>query len=127
MTRQITGKTPLSTIKMRYYGTAWVLIGLPLLYFLRPNPVGSFGGNGLTIQTEARWWGEFFVMWAAIWVSLHGTTWMMSLGMYLAGAVVNNHPNYQAWLRAGGHPFWDTLYVFNTDPPQVRAAIGIPA
>jgi hypothetical protein len=61
-----------------------------------------------------------------IWLGLHGTTWLMTLGMYLAGAVFNNHPAYQQWLAAGGHPFFDTLYFFNSDPPQVRAAIGIP-
>lgn len=126
MTRQLTGKTSLGIIKMRYYGTAWVLIGLPLLYFLRPNPVGAFGGDGATIQTAASWWKEFFIVWAVIWIGMHGITWLMTLGMYLAGAIVNNHPAYQQWLANGGHPFWDTLYFFNNDPPQVRAAIGIP-
>lgn len=126
MTREMTGKTPLSTIKRRYYGTAWVLIGLPLLYILRPSPVGAFGGDGHSIQTTISWWTQFVVTWAAIWVAMHGTTWFIIGLMHLAGAIFNNHPNYQAWLQAGGHPFWDTLYVFNADPPQVRGAISIP-
>jgi len=92
MTRQMTGKTPLGAIKRRYYGTAWILIGLPLLYFLRPNPVGAFGGDGHTIQTEASWWGQFVVTWAAVWIAFHGITWLMAAGMYLAGAIFNNHP-----------------------------------
>ena len=126
MSRELSGKTPLSTIKRRYYGTAWVLIGLPLFYFLRPNPVGAFGMDGATLQTEGSWWRQLFVTWAAIWLGFHGITWLMTLGMYFAGAILNNHSAYQQWLAAGGHPFWDTLYVFNNDPPQVRAAIGIP-
>lgn len=126
MSRELTGKTPLSLIKMRYYGTAWVLIGLPLLYFLRPKPVGSFGMDGAAIQTAGTWWGQMFTTWLAIWLGFHGITWLMTLGMYLAGAVLNNNPAYQQWLQQGGHPFFDTLYFFNSDPPQVRAAIGIP-
>jgi len=126
MCRELSGKTPLSTIKRRWYTTWWLLLGLPLLYFLRPSPVGAFGGDGHTIQTEASWWEQLIVTWTAIWLALHGTTWLMTAGMYLAGAIFNNHPAYQQWLAAGGSPFWDTLYFFNTDLPQVRAAIGIP-
>lgn len=126
MSRELSGKTPLTTIKRRWYTTWWLLIGLPLLYVLRPSPVGAFGGDGHSIQTQASWWFQFVVTWAAIWLTLHGTTWLMTTLMYLAGAVLNNHPAYQQWLASGGHPFWDTLHFFSTDPPQVRAAIGIP-
>lgn len=126
MTRELSGKTPLSTIKFRYYATMWVLFGLPLLYVLRPSPLGVYGGDGKTIQTVGSWCGQMFTTWMAIWIGIHGTTWLMTAGMYLAGGIVNNHPAYQQWLAAGGHPFWDTLYFFNNDPPQVRAAIGIP-
>lgn len=126
MSRELTGKTPLSVIKMRYYGTGWLLFGLPLLYFLQPKPVGAFGMDGHTIQTIAMWWGQMFTTWLAIWIAMHGITWLMIALMSLAGGVVNNHPAYQKWIAAGGHPFWDTLYFFNNDQPQVRAAIGIP-
>jgi len=126
MGRELSGKTPVSVIKMRYYGTAWLLIGLPLLYVLRPSPVGAFGGDGHTIQTNSSWWAQMFTTWLAIWIAFHGITWFMTALMYLAGAVFNNHPAYQQWLANGGHPFWDSLYLFNTDPPHVRAAIGMP-
>lgn len=126
MNRQISGKTPLGTIKRRWYTTWWLLLGLPLLYFLRPNPVGSFGGDGHTIMTNAMWWKQLFTTWCAAWLAMHGITWFMTMLMYLLGGIFNNHPNYQAWLANGGHPFFDSLYFFNSDPPQVRAAIGIP-
>jgi hypothetical protein len=126
MTRESTGKTALSVIKCRYYTTMWLLIGLPLLYFLRPSPIGAFGGDGKTIQTAASWFGQMFSTWMATWIAMHGTTWFMSAGMYLLGGLLVNGPAYQQWLAAGGHPFWDMLFFFNSDPPQVRAAIGIP-
>lgn len=119
-------KTPLSTIKFRYYMTGWILFGLPLLYFLRPNWVGGTAGDGKSIQTLATWASHMFTNWMAVWLGLHGVTWFMSICMYLAGALIVNGPAYQQWLAAGGHPFFDLLFLFNTDPPQVRAAIGRP-
>jgi len=120
MSRQETFKTPLSTIKRRWYLTWWIVLGAPIMWLLWPSPIGSYQ------QTFWSFWGQVAVIWCACGIALHGFTWFMCIGMYLWGAIVNNSPSYQQWLAAGGHPFWDTLYWFNTDPPQVRAAIGIP-
>ena len=122
--RQDTFKTPLSVIKRRWYLTWWIVVGLPILWLLRPEDIGVQVGP--SIQTRGSYWFQFCVVWVSCWVALHGFTWFMTIGMYFWGALVNSGPAYQQWLQAGGHPFWDTLYFFNTDAPQVRAAIGIP-
>jgi hypothetical protein len=120
MTREQTFKTPLRVVKRRYYLTWWILIGIPMFYILWPKPIGSFN------QTTFTYWRQVGIIWVFGWTGMHGITLFMSLGMQFWGVLVNSSPAYEQWLRAGGHPFWDTLYFFNNDPPQVRAAIGIP-
>lgn len=124
MSREQTCKTALRVIKRRYYLTWWTVLGIPAFWICWPSPIGSQVGPA--VQTLGSYLQQIMVVWCSCWVAMHGMTWIMSFGMQVWGALINNSPSYQQWLAAGGHPFWDTLYWFNTDPPQVRAAIGIP-
>lgn len=109
--RACSGKTPLWKLRLRFYGFVW-LVFWPILYLL-------FGGKDF--------WSDAIRSWAvAIGVFLVATTALTCFSGKFVGFMMANSPNYQAWRQAGGHPFYDLLYFFNSDPPQVRAAIGIP-
>lgn len=124
MSREQTFKTPLRVIKRWYYGTGWLLFSPIFFYIFWPVPVGAM--NGPYVQTSGHYYFTIFWIWLWCWLAMHGITWIMCIFMYFWGGLLNNSPSYQQWLAAGGHPFWDSLYFFNNDPPQVRAAIGVP-
>jgi hypothetical protein len=120
MSREETFKTPLSVIKRRWYLTWWCVAWL-IMWLMH-----SFFPFLFDHDTWGMYLFNWFCIWGACWFGLHSTTWMLSIGMYFVGAFLAGGPAFQEWLAAGGHPFWDFIYWFNTDPPQVRAAIGVP-
>ena len=106
--RAYTGKTALSTLRFRFYWYPFVLFS-PLLYGL-----SGFLGWGIPL------FGYFVAM--SFWIAFY------SLLMRPIGGLVNfdSGADYEAWLRAGGHPYWESNTWCNFDRAVVRAAIGRP-
>jgi hypothetical protein len=116
--RAATGKTPLSTLRYRYYWYLFVVLS-PMLYPF------SFDTTGSRLFSIWHWLVpiiSFFIA-TSIWLT------ELCFLMRPAGRLVNSgasEPDYEAWLEAGGHPFWDGNSWCNFDRAVVRAAIGRP-
>jgi hypothetical protein len=106
MSRQHTGKTSIFALWLRWE-IIWFIVMSPFIWFFEP--------------------ARSSIVWGTLWVT--NILWiLLVIFMRIWGSIVQRgSTSYQQWLLAGGSPFWDTLaWPFNTDPPQVRAAIGQP-
>jgi hypothetical protein len=127
--RAASGKTPLSTMRFRYYWYLFVICS-PLLYYFSGN---LREGKLLVPDYHPATKLDCYLDW--LWLPL---AWfivttlilmILCIGMRLIGALVNSggsESDYERWLQAGGHPYWDANTWCNFDRAVVRAAIGRP-
>ena len=120
MSRELSGKTPISTLAWRYSFFIVTPIYLFILWIFYPAlNTSSFIGKV--------WW--LFYWWAmtnagAFLVSVGGGIVLMRM---ILGIAYQTRREYYLWLQNGGDPFWDILpWPINTDPDKVRMAIGVP-
>jgi hypothetical protein len=109
MRRARTGRTPLGVLRYRYYWFLFVIMS-PVLY-------GLSGMMGWAIPLLS-----FFI-------AMTGLLAVLCFFMRPIGRLVNSGSSgsdYESWLRAGGHPYWDCNTWCNFDRAVVRAAIGRP-
>ncbi len=115
MTRAYTGKTPLYICRYRYYWYLFVLMS-PIIY-------------GLTVYMPTPGF------WYWLWMPL---TWFVTTSLILGYFSFLTPPlsrilcnlgkdsDFDWWVSAGGHSYWDGNTWCNFDRAVVRAAIGRP-
>jgi hypothetical protein len=120
MSRESSGKSPISTLAWRFSLFLVTPFYLIIVWVFDPllNTYGFLG---------KMWW--LFVWWACS--NLGAFSLSVGVGWPLLRAVTDwifeRRREYWDWRRAGGDPFWDVLpWPINIDPPKVRMAITIP-
>ncbi len=107
MSRQQTGKTPISTILSRW----GCLLSLPLLPWVFVFAIG--GGLALVPILALAYAATCAIGTILAWLGTNAT----------ANALWRNDPTYRAWKNGGGDPFFDALGIVNTDSGATRASI----
>ncbi len=107
MSRQQTGKTPISTILSRW-GCG---LSLPLILLCFVFAIG--GGLALIPILAVAYVATCAIGTLLAWFGTNAT----------ANALWRNDPTYRAWKKGGGDPFFDALGIVNTDSAATRAAI----
>lgn len=127
MTRRSTGKTSILKILIRFYLVAFILFS-PLLWLFW----GGYHEGQLVFGTgrvATKW--DIIISHAIVPFSLFIAATILWVWLWLGQRICcwylwGSDPDYAAWRRAGGDPFFDVLKGFNSDPPVVRAPIGVP-
>lgn len=107
MTRQQTGKTPISTILGRW-GCG---LSLPLLLWCFVFIIG--GGLALFPILALAYVATCAIGTFLAWLGTNAT----------ANLLWRNDPTYRAWKKGGGDAFFDALGIVNLDSAKTRAAI----
>jgi hypothetical protein len=127
--RMATGKTPLSTLRFRFYWILFLFFSPGIYYFSGTLREGKLLLPDYHPATKL----DVYLDW--LWIPLAWfvvTTLILMflcVGMRPIGALVNtgqSESDYERWLAAGGHPYWDCNTWCNFDHAVVRAAIGRP-
>ncbi len=107
MSRQQTGKTPISTILSRW----GCVLSLPLLPLALVFAIG--GGLALFPILALAYVATCTIGTFLAWLGTNAT----------ANALWPNDPDYRAWKKGGGDPFFDALGIVNNDSGATRAAL----
>src|SRR4051812_9727035 len=98
--RQLSGKTPLWKLRLRFYGFLLVVC-FPIMWAM----------SGEASQL----WAKKVESWASLFAGFFMATGFLALcGGLGVRFVFGQNRNFQAWLEGGGNPYYDLLYFFNT-------------